>query len=80
MSYRDSSANSEYFNQKDKMKKPTVKLLGEDGNIFVISGKARNALKKAGLEEQGNEMINRVFKAKDYDEALRIVMEYVEPE
>ena len=35
--------------------KPTVKLVGEDGNVFNIIGRVSNALKKAGLLEQAKE-------------------------
>lgn len=63
----------------DKEKLPRVKLVGEDGNIYSIVGRASRALRKAGLSAKIEEMCARVSKAKNYDEALGIVTEYVEP-
>ena len=48
-----------------------------DGNIFVIIGAACKALRNAGLGTV-DEMSERVKNAGSYDEALQIVMEYVE--
>ena len=62
------------------MSKPICKLIGEDGNIFNLVGKASSALKKEGLKEQANEMAERVFNSGSYGEALRIIGEYVEIE
>jgi len=58
--------------------KPECNLIGQDGNIFNLIGIARKALKRAGLDDQAKEMQERCFKAESYDEALRIIMEYVE--
>ena len=59
--------------------KPKCKLVGENGNIFNLISIANRALKEAGLKEQGNEMTIKVMNnAKSYDEALQIIMEYVE--
>lgn len=55
-----------------------VQLTGEDGNIFSIVGRTVNALGRAGEPGLGVELRDRVFAAQSYDEALQIVMEYVE--
>lgn len=60
--------------------KPTCKLVGEDGNIFMVVGRASRALKKAGMEEQAKIMTERVYASTCYHEALGIVMEYVDAE
>lgn len=64
------------------MEKPTCKLIGEDGNIFNLIGIASRALKENYLSEQAEEMRKRIMcgEAQSYDEALRIIMEYVEIE
>ena len=63
------------------MNKPTCKLIGEDGNIFNLMGIASRTLKRAGLPEQAKEMYNRITNdAENYDEALVIIMEYVDEE
>jgi len=53
------------------------RLVGEDGNVFAILGRASKALKLAGRPEQSKEMFERVQACKSYDEALSIVQEYV---
>ena len=60
--------------------KPKCKLTGADSNIFNLIGIARKALREAGQREKGEEMTNRVYETKSYDEALQTIMEYVEVE
>jgi len=58
----------------------TVKLVGEDGNVFNIIGKVSRELKKAGFKDEAKEFQERAFKSKSYDEVLQLVFEYVEVE
>ena len=60
--------------------KPKCKLVGQDGNIFNLIGIASRTLKEAGFKEKAAEMGHRIKGSKSYDEALRIIMEYVEVE
>lgn len=60
--------------------KPKAKLLGADGNIFNLLGIASRSLKKAGLFTEANEMQKKVFNSHSYEEALSIIMDYVEVE
>ena len=60
------------------MKKPKCKLSGQDGNIFNLVGVAKRVLEKADMKEQAKEMTDRIFKSGSYEEALSIIMEYVE--
>ena len=60
--------------------KPSMELLGQDGNIFGIMGRASRLLKQAGMKEQSDEMISRVTACGDYNKALNIISEYVETE
>lgn len=61
--------------------KPVAKLVGANGNIFNLMGITNNVLRAAGKEERGKEMCDRIrSQAKNYDEALLIIMEYVEVE
>lgn len=60
--------------------KPKCKLIGEDGNIFNLLGKAANALRRAEMRSVVKKMQERVFACESYDEALTIIMEYVEVE
>ena len=53
-------------------------LSGQDGNVFAVVARAKRALVKAGYRSEADQMVDRVFQADSYDEALRIMLEYVE--
>ena len=61
-------------------KKPKMQLIGQDGNIFAIMGRASRLLKNAGQSDKAKEMCDRVTASQSYSEALNIVSEYVETE
>ena len=55
----------------------TVPLVGEDGNVFAIIGRARAIARRAGLSaEEITRFTEAVMSAKSYDEALRVVMNW----
>jgi hypothetical protein len=59
------------------MKKPKVKLVGQDGNIFNLMGLCGQALKRAGQEDQYKEMTAKITQGcNSYNEALATLMEY----
>lgn len=60
--------------------KPKMELLGQDGNIFGILGRASALLKQAGMKNQSDEMFQRVTASGSYEQALNIISEYVETE
>lgn len=60
--------------------KPKAKLIGADGNVFNLIGIASRSLKRAGQNDKATEMSKRVMSSGSYDEALSIIMEYVEVE
>ena len=66
--------------QVQMTQRPKMKLLGEDGNIFAIMGRASLLLKNAGQSDKAKEMCDRVTASQSYSEALNIVSEYVETE
>lgn len=66
----------EQFEKKIKPKSP---LIGSNGNIFNLMGVATHTLKDAGMHKEAEEMFERITKSGSYDEALNIMMEYVEP-
>ncbi len=68
------------FEKEPVRQKSKMKLLGQDGNIFGILGRASLLLKRAGQSEQADEMYHRVTTCGNYYEALNIVSEYVETE
>ena len=57
----------------------TVKLIGKDGNAFAIMGAVTKALKKAGFPDEAKAYTKEAT-AGDYDNLLRVTMEYVEVE
>jgi len=58
----------------------TVKLVGEDGNVFNLIGIVKRALRKAGYKEEAEQMQEDVTACGSYDEALMVFMDYVEVE
>lgn len=62
------------------MKKPTVKLVGENGNIFNLAGIAARELKRNNQEENAEKMKKEIFSCGSYDEALQTIMKYCEVE
>ena len=57
--------------------KPDCLIIGTDGNIFHLMGKASETLRKNGLQEQAEEMRNRIFQCQRYHSALSIIGDYV---
>jgi len=56
-----------------------VKLVGTDGNAFSIMGKVVNALRRGGRANLVKEYQKEAM-SEDYDNLLRVSMEYVEVE
>lgn len=77
---RDVPDVTEFKKLLNRPKKPKMQLLGQDGNIFAIMGRASRLLKNAGQSDKAKEMCDRITASKNYSEALSIVSEYVETE
>lgn len=77
---RDVLDVTEFKKLLNRPKKPKMQLLGQDGNIFAIMGRASRLLKNAGQSDKAKEMCDRVTASQSYSEALSIVSEYVETE
>jgi hypothetical protein len=57
----------------------TVKLLGEDGNIFNLIGIVKNEMRKNHVStEDRSEFIHEVTSSGSYDEALSVIMKWVD--
>jgi hypothetical protein len=63
-----------------EMSKPTVQLIGQDGNVFAIIGSVSKALKRDGQPERAKEFTEKALKSKSYDDVLSLVLDYVEVE
>lgn len=59
-----------------KNEKPSVSLVGQDGNVFNLIGICQRALKKAGQPENAKKLNAEIFACGSYDEALVIMMKY----
>ena len=77
---RDVPDMTEFKKLLNRPKKPKMQLIGQDGNIFAIMGRASRLLKDIGQRDKAKEMCNRVTASKSYAEALGIISEYVETE
>ena len=60
--------------------RPKMQLVGYDGNIFAIMGRASRLLTDCGQGDKAREMRERVMSSDSYQKALSIVSEYVETE
>ena len=60
--------------------RPKMQLIGQDGNIFAIMGRASRLLTDYGQADKAKEMRDRVMSCDSYQKALSIVSEYVETE
>ena len=59
--------------------KPECPIIGADGNIFSVMGIATRTLKRNGMSKEAKEMQERVMESGGYDNALAVILEYVEP-
>ena len=77
---RDGPDMTEFKKLLNRPKKPKMQLIGQDGNIFAIMGRASRLLKSCGQGDKAKEMRDRVMSCDSYQKALSIVSEYVETE
>ena len=59
--------------------KPMCPIIGANGNIFNILGIASRTLRNNDMADEAQEMYSRVTSSGSYEEALAIMMEYIEP-
>ncbi len=57
--------------------KPNVKLAGEDGNAFSILGRVKQALRKAGADQEYVDKYLEECMSGDYDHLLATTIKYV---
>lgn len=60
------------------MSKPELKLIGEDGNVFFILGKALRAAKQAGWDKEKVEEFKKKATSSDYNNLLCVCQNYFE--
>ena len=77
---RDVPDMTEFNKLLNRPKKPKMQLIGQDGNIFAIMGRAAKLLRENGQNAESLEMRRRVTHCDNYYKALGIISEYVETE
>jgi hypothetical protein len=60
--------------------KPTVKLIGHNGNAFSIMGRVKKALMKSGADKEYVDKYLKESTVGDYSYLLAVSMEYVNVE
>lgn len=60
--------------------KPTLKIIGEDGNAFAIMGKAQRVARIAGWSKEKIDKYMAEAKSGDYNNLLRVTMDYFDVE
>lgn len=63
--------------KNQEQEKPDCPLIGQNGNIFNLTGIAARTLREHGRKVQAKEMTDRVSASGSYEEALCIIGEYV---
>jgi hypothetical protein len=61
-----------------EVRKPKVKLIGTDSNVFSTLGIATGALRRAGMKEEAEELTEKVMASQSYDHALATILKYVD--
>lgn len=56
----------------------TVRLVGEDGNVFSVIGRVARGLRRGGHADAAVEFERAAFDATSYDAVLRLAVSYVE--
>jgi len=60
--------------------KPTVKLIGQNGNAFSVMGNVKRALKRAGADQEYIDQYLEEAISGDYNHLLTVSMKYVNVE
>lgn len=63
-----------------RVEKPICKLIGVDGNVFNLAAKVSRTLKDNDLQDQAQEVWDKLKECQSYDQALQLFMDYVEVE
>lgn len=66
--------------EKQERKKPTVNLVGEDGNALIIVGRCAKALYKAGYSPDEINQFREEALSGDYDNVLQTAIKWCDVE
>jgi hypothetical protein len=56
----------------------TVPMVGEDGNVFAVIGRVKQAMERAGYREEAQAFVRAATACDSYDEVLGLVMQWVD--
>ena len=59
----------------ERIERPQLRLVGEDGNAFFIMGRASGAARRAGWTQDEISAYTKKAMSGDYDNLLRVTME-----
>ena len=62
---------------KAKYPEVTIRLVGEDGNVFSLISRVARALRQSGHADAEVQFEREAFAANSYDEVLRLAISYV---
>lgn len=62
--------------KEEKMGKPTLQIIGKDGNVFNILGLAIREARRAGWSKEKIEQFQKDATSGDYDNVLRLCSEH----
>ena len=65
---------------KGPLTKPTIKLVGHNGNAFSIMGRVKQSLRRAGADKEYIDKYLKEATSGDYDYLMVVSMEYVNVE
>lgn len=57
--------------------KPTVDLVGKDGNVFSVIGEIYNVLRQEGMKDKAEEFSRESLQSDDYNSVLKLALKYV---
>ena len=63
--------------QKSPLTNIHCRLIGTDGNIFALTSKVRESLRRGGHPELVKPLTDEVMNSKSYEEALAVLCRYV---
>lgn len=68
------------MDMREDERRPTVTLIGEDGNAFNILGLVRKALRESGYSKEEIERYQKEATAGDYNNLLSVTQDWVDIE
>jgi len=62
------------------MVKPSISIIGTDGNVYTLIARVQRALIKAGQKDKAQEFQKKALLLKSYSSVYKLITKYVEVE